>query len=77
MVGAVGKVAYMKRCKLWKTGEDELCCSSSAIKTRVGHSSLLVERSGTLLFSLCCQLPPELGETVKVYRIDTYNAYVC
>ena len=36
----------MKRCKLWKTGEgDGLCCSSSAIQTRPGPSSLLEERS--------------------------------
>ena len=35
----------MKRRKLWKTGEDGLCCSSSAIQTRLGPSSLLEERS--------------------------------
>ena len=45
MVGAVGEVAYMKRRKFWKTGEDGLCCSSSAIQTRLGPSSLLEERS--------------------------------
>ena len=45
MVGAVREVAYMKRRKLWKTREDELCCSSSAIQTRLGPSSLLEERS--------------------------------
>ena len=32
MVGAVGETASMKRRKLWKTGEDGLCCSSSASK---------------------------------------------
>ena len=37
----------MKRQKLWKTGEDGLCCSSSAIQTRLGPSSLLEERSKT------------------------------
>ena len=42
MVGAVGEMASMKRCKLWKDG---LCCSSSAIQTRLGPSSLLEERS--------------------------------
>ena len=26
---------------LWKTGEDGLCCSSSAIQTQLGPSSLL------------------------------------
>ena len=47
MVGAVGEMASMKRCKLWKTGEDGLCCSSSAIQTRPGPLSLLEERSKT------------------------------
>ena len=45
MVGAVGEIASMKRRKLWNTGEDGLCCSSSAIQTRLGPSSLLEERS--------------------------------
>ena len=45
MVGAVGEMAYMKRRKLWKTGEDGLCCSSSAIQTWLGTSSLLEEQS--------------------------------
>ena len=45
MVGTVGEMAYMKRCKLWRTGEDRLCCSSSAIQTRLGPSSLLGEQS--------------------------------
>ena len=45
MVGAVGELASMKRRKLWKTGEDGLCCSGSAIQTRLGPSSLLEERS--------------------------------
>ena len=45
MVGAVGETASMKRRKLWKTGEDGLCCSSSAIQTRLDPSSLLEERS--------------------------------
>ena len=47
MVGAVGEMASMKRRKLWKTGEGGLCCSSSAIQTRLGPSSLLEERSKT------------------------------
>ena len=47
MVGAVGEMASMKRRKLWKTGEDVLCCSSSAIQTQLGPSSLLEERSVT------------------------------
>ena len=71
MVGAVGEMAYLKRCKLWKMGEDGLCCSSSAIQTRLGPSSLLEERSEipiVLLFLLCCRLTPKLGETDKAYR---------
>ena len=77
MVGAVGETASMKRRKLWKTGEDGLCCSSSAIQTRLDPSSLLEERSETplfLLFLLCCRLPPKLGETAKVYR---WNYSMC
>ena len=69
MVGEVGETASMKRLKLWKTGEDGRCCSSSAIQTRPGPSSLLEERSGTLfVVSLCCQLPRKPMETTKVYR---------
>ena len=71
MVGAVGETASMKRRKLWKTGEDGLCCSCSAIQTRLDPSSLLEERSETpivFVFLLCCRLPPKLGETAKVYR---------
>ena len=36
VVGAVGEMASVKQRKLWKTGEDGLCCSSSAIQTRSG-----------------------------------------
>ena len=71
MVGAVGEMASMKRRKLWKTGEDGLCCSSSAIQTRLGPSSLLEERIEipiVLLFLLCCRLPPKLGEAAKVWN---------
>ena len=50
MVGAVGEMASMKRRKLWKMGEDRLCCSSSAIQTRLGPSLLLEERSEIPLF---------------------------
>ena len=45
MVRAVGEMASMQRHKLWKTGKDGLCCSSSAIQTRLGPSTLLEERS--------------------------------
>ena len=70
MVEAVGELASMKRRKLWKTGEDGLCFSSSAIQTRLGPSSLLEERSEIpiVFVVLCCRLPPKLGETAKVYR---------
>ena len=71
MVGAVAEMTSMKRYKLWKTGEDELRCSSSAIQTRLGPSSLLEERSEipiVFVVLLCCRLPPKLGETAKVYR---------
>ena len=47
MVGAVGEMASVKRHKLWKTGEDGLCCSSSAIQIWPGPLSLLEERSKT------------------------------
>ena len=53
MVGAVRETASMKRRKLWKTGEDGLCCSSSAIQTRLDPSSLLEERSETPIV-FCC-----------------------
>ena len=62
MVGAVGEMASMKRHKLWKTGEDGLCCSSSVIQTRQGPQSLLEEQSKTptvFVVSLCCRLPPK------------------
>ena len=66
----VGEMTSMKRRKLWKTGEDGLCCSSSAIQTWLGPSSLLEQRSEIpiVLFLLCCRLLPKLGETAKVYR---------
>ena len=54
MVGAVGEMAYMKRRKLWKTGEDGLCCSSSAIQTWLGPSSLLEEWSEILIVFVVC-----------------------
>ena len=71
VVGAVGEMASMKRHKLWRAGEDGLCCFSSAIQTRLGPSSLLEELSEIPIFFvvlLCCRLPPKLGEMAKVYR---------
>ena len=55
----VGELASVKRRKLWKMGEDGLCCSSSAIQTRLGPSSLLEERSGVPFFVLSAT--PETG----------------
>ena len=66
MVGAVGETASMKRRKLWKTGEDGLCCSSSAIQTRLDPSSLVEERSETPIVFVCffCVVgyPPNWGK---------------
>ena len=63
MVGAVGEMASVKRRKLWRTGEDRLCCSSSAIQTLLGLSSLLEERSWVpiVFVVLCFRLPPQTG----------------
>ena len=63
MVGAVGETASMKRRKLWKTGEDGLCCSSSAIQTRLDPSSLVEERSETpiVLVSFVLSATPQTG----------------
>ena len=65
VVGAVGDVAPMKQRKLWKTGEDGLCYSSSAIQTRLRPSSLLEERSKTpicfLLLLLLLSATPQIG----------------
>ena len=73
MVGAVGEMASMKRRKLWKTGEDGLCCSSSAIQTWLGTSSLLEERSEipfVFVVSLCCRLTPKTGGNGQGIYID-------
>ena len=46
-------------------------CSSSAIQTQLGPSSLLEEWSEipiVFVVLLCCRLPPKRGETAKVYR---------
>ena len=83
MVGAVGETASMKRRKLWKTGEDGLCCSSSAIQTRLDPSSLLEERSETPIVFVCffCVVgyPPNWGKRPRyIDRIDRlYNFIIC
>ena len=64
MVGVVGEMASVKRRKLWKTGEDGLCCSSSAIQTQLGPSSLLKERSGVpivFVVSFVLSATPQTG----------------
>ena len=64
MIGAVGETASMKRHKLWKTGEDGLCCSSSVIQTRLDPSSLLEEWSGTpivFVVSFVLSATPQTG----------------
>ena len=64
VVGAVGETASMKRRKLWKTGEDGLCCSSSAIQTRMDPSSLLEEWSETpfvFVVSFVLSATPQTG----------------
>ena len=64
MVGAVGELASMKRRKLWKTGEDGLCCSSSDSQTRLGPSSLLEERRKTpivFVVSFVLSATPQTG----------------
>ena len=75
MVGAVGETASMKRHKLCKTGEDGLCCSSSAIQTRLDPSSLLEERSEIPIVFVCffCVVgyPPNWGKRPRyIDRID-------
>ena len=85
MVGAVGEMASMRRRKLWKTGEDGLCCSSSAIQTRLGPSSLLEERSKTpivfffffsfFFFSLCVVgYPPNWGKRPRYIDRELYGS---
>ena len=79
MVGAVGETASMKRRKLWKTGEDGLCCSSSAIQTRLDPSSLLEERSETPIVFVCffCVVgyPPNWGKRPRyIDRIGTVKS---
>ena len=67
VVGAVGEMAAMKRRKL--------CCSSSAIQTRLDPSSLLEERSETPIVFVCffCVVgyPPNWGKQPRyIDRIE-------
>ena len=73
VVGAVGEMASMKQHKLWKTGEDGLCCSSSAIQTRLGPSSLPEEWSKTpivFVVSVLSATPPNWGKRPRYIDID-------
>ena len=68
MVGAVGEIAPVKRHKLWKMGEDGLCCSSNATQIQPGPSSLLEERSKTLIVFVVFFVllaTPQNGETAN------------
>ena len=76
VVGAVGEMAFMKRHKLWKTGEDGLCCPSSAIQTQLGPSSLLEEKSKTPIVLLPLSVvgyPPNWGKWPRY--IDIMNSH--
>ena len=77
VVGAVGEMTSVKWRKLWKTGEDGLCCSSSAIQTWLGPSSLLEERSKTpiVFVSLCVVgYPPNWGKRPRYIDIDVIES---
>ena len=69
VVGAVGEMASMKRRKLWKTGEDGLFLSSSAIQTWPGPLSLLEEWSEIpIVFVVSFVLsttPPNRGKRLR------------
>ena len=73
MVGVVGEMASVDKHKLWKTGEDGLCYSSSAIQTRPGPSSLLEERSKTpivfVVFFVLSATPENGGNSQGIYMI--------
>ena len=72
MVGAVGEMASVKRRKLWKTGEDGLCCSSSAIQTLPCPSSLLEERSKTSIVFVV-GYTPNWGKRPRYIDIELLN----
>ena len=67
---------YIYTRKWWKTREDGLCCSSSAIQTRLGPSSLLEKRSEIpivfVVFFFCVVgYPPNLGKRPRYIDIHT------
>ena len=73
MVGAVEEMASVKRHKLWETGEDGLCCSSSAMQTRLSPSSLLEELSKTpivfVVFFVLLAIPQNWGKRPRYTKI--------
>ena len=79
MVGAVGEMVFMKRRKLWKTGEDGLCCSSRAIQTWLGPSSLLEKWSEiTIVFvvSFVLSATPQTGGRVWMHPLQWRLKYL-
>ena len=77
MVEAVREMASIKRRKLWKTGEDGLCCSSSAIQARLGPSSLLDKRSEipiVVFVSFVLSATPQWGKRPRY--IDRYVIFI-
>ena len=57
-------IPLLQMSQLWKMGEDGLCCSSSAIQTRLDPSSLLEERSETsivFVVSFVLSATPQTG----------------
>ena len=77
MVGTVGEMASMKQCNLWKMGGDGLCCSSSAIQTRPGPSSLLEEWSVTpivfVVFSVLSATSQNWGKRPRYINRQSYT----
>ena len=72
VVVAVGELASMKRRKMWKTGEDGLRYSSSAIQIRLGPSSLLEERSKTPIVFVV-GYPPNWGKRPRYIDIEEFS----
>ena len=80
MVGAVGETASVKRRKLWKTGEDGLCCSSSAIQTRPGPSPLLEKQRKTpivfVVFFVLSATPQKGGKKTNNFARQVINIFI-
>ena len=79
MVVTVREMTSMKRRKLWKTGEDGRCCSSSAIQTWLGPSSLLGERSEipiVFVVSFVLFVTPQTGGNGQGIWIHTTTIHI-